>query len=319
MFEEFLDKVYLTGIVPAVVLEDASRAKELGEALVRGGIPIVEVTLRTSPALECIAAMRDTRGLTVGAGTVLSVDEAKRAVDAGATFVVAPGLNPNVVSWCVDNNIPVIPGVATPTEIEQALSFGLNTVKFFPAEAEGGIKMLKSFGGPYRTMRFLPTGGINLTNLGGYSRLPNVIALGGTWLTPSDALEQGDFERIEEICRRSVLALHGFELAHVGINCADASEAEKVCSEFSAMFGLEMQDKGGGYFAGDMADVVKGPLLGTNGHVGINCNNVDRAKVWFEQRGYRFVDTGSSKDEHGWCSIFFEGEVGGFAIHLRRK
>lgn len=319
MFEKFLEQIYLTGMVPAVALEDSSKAKGLGEALVRGDIPIIEVTLRTDAAIDSIAAMRDIQGLTVGAGTVLHVDQAKRAMDAGATFVVAPGLNPKVVAWCIDNKIPVIPGTATPSEIEQALDFGLDVVKFFPAEAEGGVKTLKALGGPYKNVKFLPTGGINLSNIGEYARTPNVIAVGGTWITPADAIEQGNFSRIEGICKQSNLALHGFELAHVGINCTNTAEAKNVCTQFCNMFGLECADKGGGYFAGSLVDVVKSPLLGANGHIGVNCNNVDRAKVWFERRGYRFVERGSNRDGCGWTSVFFDGEVGGFAIHLRRK
>jgi 2-dehydro-3-deoxyphosphogluconate aldolase/(4S)-4-hydroxy-2-oxoglutarate aldolase len=320
MFDEFAAGIRAIGMVPAVALDDEAAAVPLGRALVDGGVPIAEVTFRTPAAAACIRAMSaGVPDLVVGAGTVTSVGLAGEAVASGATFIVAPGLNPKVAAWCIERDVPFVPGVATPSEIESAMGLGLDTLKFFPAEANGGIAALKALGGPYKQVRFLPTGGIGLDNLAGYVRQPNVLAVGGTWMAPKGLVAAGDFAGIRDICRRSVLAMHGFELAHVGINCAGAMEAGAVANELGAMFSLPVCDKGDGFFVGDLADVVKGPLLGTNGHIGINCNDIDRAKAYFEQRGYSFTEEGGSCDDRGLVSVFFEREVGGFAIQLRRK
>lgn len=319
MFEKLTKRVHDIGLVPVVAIDDAADAEALGNALTRGGVMAAEVTFRTSAGEQAMRVMAEkVPDLLVGAGTVTSVDLAELAVDAGAKFIVSPGLNPSVVSWCVDHEIPVIPGISTPSEIEEAMGFGLEAVKFFPAEASGGVSALKAFSGPYASMRFLPTGGINEKNMVDYLRLPNVLAVGGSWMVPKGLVAKKDFDAIAGICERSVLRMHSFSLAHVGINCDDADEALQVAQSLGTMFGLPVVDKGGGYFAGDMADVVKTQLLGSKGHIGINCIDVDRAKAWFERRGYHFVETGAGRDARGYVSIFFEGEVGGFAIHLRR-
>lgn len=192
-------------------------------------------------------------------------------------------------------------------------------MKFFPAEVNGGVPALKALAGPYGSMRFVPTGGIGPPNLTSYLSQPNVLACGGSWLAPKDLVAQGRFDEIREICRRSSYAMHGFELAHVGINCDDAAEAKEVATSFATLFGLPVHDKGGGCFASDMVDVVKGRLLGERGHIGVSCVDVDRAKAWFERRGYRFVEKGVNRDERGYTSVFLEGEVGGFAVRLRRR
>lgn len=320
MYDDFLKTVHDTGLVPMIAIEDAGDAVPLARALVKGGVPVAEVTFRTEAGEEAIKEMA-TRvpEIAVGAGTVTNVDRARRAVAAGASFIVTPGFNPNVVRWCIENGVPIIPGTSSPSDIEAAMELGLSAVKFFPAEASGGVGALKALGGPYADMRFLPTGGVGLANMVDYLSLPNVLAVGGSWLSPAGLVARKDFAGITEVCRRSVWKMHSFELAHVGINCDDDGEALATASKLAEMFGLAVEDKGGGYFAGDMADVVKCNLLGTKGHIGVNCVDVDRAIAFFERRGYSFTEVGAGADERGYTSKFFEGEVGGFAVHLRRR
>ena len=191
-----LNKFRQIGIIPVVVLDDIKDAKPLGEALLEGGLPAAEVTFRTEAAEESIRIMADNPNLLVGAGTVLTVDQAKRAVDAGAKFIVSPGLNPKVVKWCVDNNVPVTPGVQTPTEIEAALELGLTTVKFFPAEPAGGLKMIKAIAAPYTMMEFMPTGGINADNVRDYLKYDRIVACGGTWMVKKEWIKEGRFDEI---------------------------------------------------------------------------------------------------------------------------
>ena len=191
-------------IVPAVAIDDAADADALGEALVSGGLPIAEIMFRTSAAEASLRALTRRKNLLIGAGTVLNVDTVKRAVDAGASFIVSPGFNPKVVGYCVEQSIPIIPGIATPTEIEMALDHGLSVVKFFPAESIGGIKTLKLLSGPYAMIQFMPTGGIGPENLADYLRFPRVLACGGSWMVARDLLAGKRFDRVRELSREAV-------------------------------------------------------------------------------------------------------------------
>jgi 2-dehydro-3-deoxyphosphogluconate aldolase/(4S)-4-hydroxy-2-oxoglutarate aldolase len=191
-------------LVPVIALDDAADAAPLGEALVAGGLPIAEVTFRTAAAEASIRTMAMQPGLLVGAGTVLNADTAKRAVDAGARFIVSPGFNPKTVRWCVDNAVPITPGTSSATDIEMALDHGLSAVKFFPAEAIGGLKLLKALAAPYGMMRFMPTGGITPDNVGEYLKFAKVLACGGTWMVTKELLAAKQFGRITELSRHAV-------------------------------------------------------------------------------------------------------------------
>ncbi|MDB4982071.1 MAG: khg/kdpg aldolase family protein [Myxococcales bacterium] len=192
-------------LVPVVAIRDADAATGLAEALVEGGLPIIEITLRTEAAPAALArAAAVGRGLVIAAGTVTTPDQVKLAVDCGATIIVSPGLNTRVVEHCLANDIPVVPGVCTPTEIETARNYGLRTLKFFPAEAYGGVKTLKALGDVYKDFRFVPTGGVNLNNLADYLALPLVLACGGSWMVPGDAIDQKRFADIRKLVSDAV-------------------------------------------------------------------------------------------------------------------
>lgn len=191
-------------IIPVVAIHDAQDADPLAEALIAGGLPSAEITFRTDAAEDAIKAMARRGDITVGAGTVLSVEQAQKALDAGAGFVVAPGLNPKVVHFCLDHNVPVTPGIATPTDIETAMDLGLKILKFFPAEAFGGLKTLKAICAPYRAVKFIPTGGLNANNVVDYLEFPQVAAVGGSWIVKSDAIANGEFDKITRLTREAV-------------------------------------------------------------------------------------------------------------------
>ena len=199
-----LSKVLNHKIIPVVAIQDAGDALPLADALVRGGLPCAEITFRTAAAVSAIEAIAKRGDIDVGAGTVLKVEQVQQAVDAGATFIVAPGFNPKVVAYCIDNGIPVTPGVSNPTDIEMALDYGLEVVKFFPAEAFGGLNTLKAMSAPYNMMRFIPTGGIGPGNVLDYLKHPKVAACGGSWMVKSDFIAGGQFERITELTREAV-------------------------------------------------------------------------------------------------------------------
>lgn len=199
-------------IVPVVVISDARRARMVGAALVAGGIRIAEVTFRTDAAPQAIAAMAAEPGLVVGAGTVLNQDQVDRAAEAGAQFVVSPGLSASVVKRAEMHGLPVFPGAVTPTEIMAALDLGLTTVKFFPAGIYGGPAALKALGAPFPQVRFIPTGGVAADNLSEYLTMPNVAAVGGSWMVPRDAIENSDTAAIRKLClaaSRQASALRG--------------------------------------------------------------------------------------------------------------
>lgn len=190
-------------LVPIVVIDKAADAKPLGEALAAGGLNCIEITFRTAAAAEAIRTASQLPGMLVGAGTVLNVDTVKLAVDSGAKFIVSPGLNPKVVDYCAANRIAVMPGVATPTEIEMALDAGLDVVKFFPADALGGCKMLKAIAAPYGMMKFMPTGGITQQNLADYLKLPCVLACGGSWMVAKELIAAHNFASVTELARNA--------------------------------------------------------------------------------------------------------------------
>ena len=204
MYEEFKVQLKKIGIIPVVVLEDAKDARPLGEALLEGGLPAAEVTFRTDAAEESIAIIaKEFPEMLVGAGTVLTPDQADRAVKAGAKFIVAPGLNPTVVRHCLEKGYPVAPGVQTPSEMEHAMELGLDFVKFFPAENAGGLSMIKACAAPYTGLTFMPTGGINKDNVKDYLKYEKITACGGTWMVKGDLIKAGDFARIKELTREA--------------------------------------------------------------------------------------------------------------------
>ena len=202
--DEPLAEIARRRIVPVIALDRAADALPLADALIDGGLPVAEVTFRTAAAVDAIRAMRDHGGLLVGAGTVLNVDTAKRAVDAGAQFVVSPGFNPKTVAWCLGQGITIVPGCSSATDLEAAVDHGLSVVKFFPAEAVGGLKLLKALAAPYSMLRFMPTGGITPDNLRAYLAFAPVIACGGSWMVTRDLLATQRFDEIQMLTRAAV-------------------------------------------------------------------------------------------------------------------
>jgi 2-dehydro-3-deoxyphosphogluconate aldolase/(4S)-4-hydroxy-2-oxoglutarate aldolase len=191
-------------LVPVVAIGEADKAGALGDALVAGGLPVAEITFRTAaaePALRSLSARSD---LLVGAGTVLTVEQARTAIEAGARFIVSPGFSGAVVDYCLDRGVAVTPGCATPSDLHQAVARGLSVVKFFPAEAMGGVKMLKALSAPFNALQFVPTGGINAENVADYLAHPQVLACGGSWMVKSSLIDEGQFEQITQLTREAV-------------------------------------------------------------------------------------------------------------------
>jgi 2-dehydro-3-deoxyphosphogluconate aldolase/(4S)-4-hydroxy-2-oxoglutarate aldolase len=207
MFREYFEKPQGSPrprLVPVIAIEDAAEATPLGRTLLESGLPIAEVTFRTKAAGAAIKQLAQLDDLTLGAGTVLSTGQVQEACDAGAQFIVTPGFNPKVVDYCVKKNIPIVPGVCTPSEIETALEYGLNVLKFFPAESMGGVNSLKAFSGPYARVKFIPTGGIHAANVGDYLNLPNVLACGGSWMVGKNLIASKNYAEIARLTQEAV-------------------------------------------------------------------------------------------------------------------
>ena len=199
---EIVQRIAANGVLPVVHIDDPKHAKPLAEALLRGGIDVAEVTFRSDATEEAIHAIRDAcPEILLGAGTVLTTDRADRAKGAGAAFAITPGFNPTVVTHCQDIGLPIMPGVATPSEIDQAMMHDLTVLKFFPAANFGGIGTLKALAAPYSMVSFIPTGGVNPDNLADFLALPNVLACGGSWLVSRDLVQREAFDEIEALAR----------------------------------------------------------------------------------------------------------------------
>ena len=211
--EPVIERISQMGIVPVVTLEDAKDARALAEALSRGGLPCAEVTFRTDAAEEAIRIMsREVPEMLVGAGTVLSVEQAERALAAGAKFMVSPGFQEKVIRYGRERGCPVLPGVSNPSEVGRAAELGLDVVKFFPAEQNGGIAMLKALAAPYPQMKFMPTGGITEENLRAYLDFDRIVACGGSWMVKKELVETGRFDEIERLTQNAVSRMLGFEI-----------------------------------------------------------------------------------------------------------
>lgn len=201
---EIKDEFRKIGIIPVVVLESEEQAEPLAEALIRGGLPAAEVTFRTDAAAGAIRRMKDKYPeLLVGAGTVLTRNQVDRAVEAGAEFLVSPGLNPDTVKYAMEKGVPFTPGTQTPSEMEQAMALGLDFVKFFPAEPSGGLAMIKAVAAAYTKLSFMPTGGINAKNVVDYLKYDRIVACGGSWMVKKDLIDSGNFQEIERLVREA--------------------------------------------------------------------------------------------------------------------
>lgn len=205
MQDKIIEVLQISPIVPVVVVEDIKDAVPLAQSLIEGGIPIIEVTLRSSCALEAIELIaKNVPKMHVGAGTILNPTQLEQAQNRGAEFLISPGLTIKLLEHAKKKNMPLIPGVSSSSEVMQALELGYNALKFFPAEYCGGVKLLNAFNGPFKGVKFCPTGGISADNMRSYLNLENVLCVGGSWLTPKDLIQNKEWDKITEICKRAL-------------------------------------------------------------------------------------------------------------------
>ena len=202
-----LDRLHGCGVVPVVVLDDVKDAVATAKALLAGGVDVMEITFRTAAADSIKAVAENCPDMLVGAGTVITLDQCKQAVECGAKFIVSPGFDEEVVRWCVENGIAVTPGCVTPSEIMAAMKLGLTVVKFFPAGVYGGLSAMKALSGPFGGIKFIPTGGVNSHNIGEFIAAPFIHAVGGSWVCPKADIAAGNFEKITTLCKQARTAI----------------------------------------------------------------------------------------------------------------
>lgn len=318
---DILTRLGAIGIIPVIKIDDIDKAVPLAKALIDGGIPVAEITFRAAGAEKAIKAITDAfPEMLVGAGTVLTTEQVDRARAAGAKFIVSPGFNPKVVAYCNQLGLPITPGCTTPSEIEQALEMGLEVLKFFPAEQSGGLAKIKALCAPYTQVRFIPTGGVDLKNLTTYLGFDKVHACGGSFMVKADYINNGEFDRITALCRQSIDAMLGFEIAHVGINAANEAEAIAGAKLLGVMLNLPVKVGNSSVFTGTLAEFMKQPGFGRNGHIAIRTNFIERAVANLELRGLAFnPDSKKFNAKGGLNAIYLRDEVCGFAVHLVQK
>lgn len=314
------ERIYNCGIVPVVVMTNVEDAVPTAQALLAGGINVMEITLRTSVGLDSIHQVASQcLDMLVGAGTVLTLGDCKACIEAGAKFIVSPGFNEEIVKYCLEQNILVTPGCVTPTEITKAMSYGLDLVKFFPANIYGGIAALKALGGPFPYIKFIPTGGVDQENLAEFISTPNVFAVGGSWVCTKADIANNAFEKISRLTAESRSTMLGFELAHVGINCENEAEALTSAADLANIFNLPVKDGNSSVYAGTGFEFIKSQYLGDHGHLAIKTNDIKRAMAYLEARGFA-LNPDAIKSQNGKViAAYLQKQVGGFAIHLQQK
>lgn len=314
-----INRISQIGIVPVVKITNIEDALPLAHALECGGIDVAEITFRSEYAADAIALIsKELPDMLIGAGTVLTVEQAQAAVNAGATFLITPGFNEAVVKWSVEHEIDIYPGVSTASEIEQALAYGLSDVKFFPAESSGGAKKLKDLGAPYQNIRFLPTGGINKTNMHEYLSLSNVSAIGGSFMLPDELINAKDWEGITALCKDAVKAMLNFSLIHVGINSENSETSLQTVNTLCELFNFTYYKKPKSNFAGRGFEVLHGKGRGKHGHIGIDTPYPERAMYHLSKKGVAFIeDTITRNKQTNLVNfVYLDMELAGFGVHL---
>jgi 2-dehydro-3-deoxyphosphogluconate aldolase/(4S)-4-hydroxy-2-oxoglutarate aldolase len=317
-----LEQIKLIGLIPVVAFESADQAVPAAKAMRDAQLDIIEITMRTAAGVESIKRVKSQiPDMIVGAGTVLTLEKAKESVDAGAQFIVMPGYQEDIVAWCVENNVLVLPGCVTPYEIQLALQKGLKVLKFFPAAVYGGLKAMGALNGPFGPggVSFIPTGGVDLKNLSEYVQAPFITAVGGSFLCSSKQLKDGDYAGISKSVAASIDILLGFELGHVGFNTENAEKSDEITKTLTAAFHFAYLPGNSANFAGTAVEVVKGAGLGAKGHVAVRTNSIDRAVYYLGKRGYE-ADMSTVKTKDGkTTAVYLKDEISGFAFHLLQK
>lgn len=327
-----LDKIQKISIVPAVVLDDAQNAIPLANSLFKGGIPCAVIGFNTEAAEEAVRMISEKfPQMTIGSGEVLNAEDARRAVDAGADFIACPDFDLDLIQYCIDRNVPVIPRVSGSDDIEAAHSLGLEAVSFLSDSLSDSTITLQRMSGLYPGMKFMPEftsdfvsgslseDALSAKTAGLYPEPDNILACTVKGITKQKWIQEGAFNRIECLAKETVRALMRFEVSHIGINCGSDEKAEETAGIFEKMFGFTKKSGPTSVYAGAFLECMKPPHFGTNGHIAITANSIVRAKAYFETIGYEFNENSAKFDNGRMIVIYFKEEIGGFAVHIVQK
>ncbi len=320
--EQQMEQIKLYGLVPLVTLEDPADAVPLAKALRDGGVPVAEVTFRTAAGAESMRRIHaEVPEVLLGAGTVHTVAQAKEAVDCGASYIVTPAFNPKVIDWCLEHQIDVLPGSATPRDFEEGLEKGLKVLKFFPASVYGGVAALKAIAGPFADLSFLPTGGVDSKNMAEYLALKNVAAVGGSFICPSSYVKAKDWVGLEGHIRSLIAQMSQLELAHIGVNPHDEQQFQGALAQLVSCLQLPQNDHSISSFVGDGIELMKpGAGRGEHGHIGFVTPQLERVVYYAQRRGIAFDEDSARYDAKGRLTfVYFKDPVAGFDVHLIQK
>ncbi len=307
---DICEQIGSIGIVPVVKIDNAGDSENLAASLLAGDLPVIEITFRTDAAEESIKRIKKKfPAILLGAGTVLTIDQVKRAVNAGASFIVAPGFNQKTAEYCVSQDIPFFPGISGPSQIEAALDLGLSVLKFFPAEVMGGTAMVKSLSSPYHKVKFIPTGGINLQNLNSYLVLPSVLACGGSWVAPAPMIREGRFDDITKLAHEAVTKVLGFTLSGVSLKPLDSRDIEPTLDFFASNFLLDKSEGSDAFKAGEFIEIEKGKM-DHDGQLIFSTNNINRVRSFFARKKVAFYKVNTQE------AIVLQERKGGFKIKI---
>lgn len=319
--KEVLKHLKDVGILPILTLEEPLDAIPIGQALFDGGIPNVVITYRSGNGAECINLIsKAIPDMMVGAGTVFTEEQVDSAIEAGAKFITCPSINPHIVEYCQNKGIPILPGVSTPSDIETALTLGLDHVEYFPAVANGGLTGIQALTIAYPHVHFLANGGLDESHIVEYLSDPRVFAIGGSWLVHPEWVKDKDYERIEQAAKQSIQIMLDFQIDHVGVNFPKEDTAIYAAEEFAELLGRDVLEAETGFFAGPSFEAMKPGGKGVIGHMAFSTNSVERAMAYLEHRSITFDKESATYDANGYIrKIYLEREIGGMAIQIVRK
>jgi len=314
-------RLFDIGIVPEIAQNDINNAAPLAKALCAGGLPTAEITCRTDADQAFLIEMKKAcPDMLIGAGGILTTQQASAAVTAGAQFISTPGIDPDIVRGCQSLNVPVFPSISTAEDVNDAISMGLDTLKFLSDGNSDGMELLKTLSADFPNINLLPAAGVTESNLVNYLNIPTVSACCGSWMIDEKAVEAKNFAMIEELTRNTINNMLGLSLKHIGINEENGNGAA-LASLFAGVFRGKVRKTFKGWFGSEYAEIMTGTYkTGIHGHIGIGVNDPDRARRYYEAIGYRFKESTAGYFENGKLEIiYFAEEIGGFAIHIVKK
>lgn len=318
--DKILQIIHDSGVLPVIAINDIECALPLAKACVESGLSAMEITFRTECAGEAMKLIKkEYPNLLLGAGTVLTTKQVDEAMQIGCDFMVTPGFNPEIVKYAISKRFPIMPGVSSAGEIEQAMMLGLSTVKFFPAEQVGGVPALKAYSGPYKQLKFIPTGGMTIDNFTTYTALDNVVAIGGTFMINKKHIAEKDVEAMKADIKVCVDKLLNIKLSHIGLNYQNEQEAMDMAKMLETFFHMNITNGNSSIFSGVKEfELMKKPGRGKYGHIGIGVSDIDRAVHYLTNRGVKFDEESLVIKDNKKTAIYFAEEISGFAWHLMK-